>query len=329
MTVVVPCLNRAGFLRPTVESILAQDYPALECIVVDGGSIDGTVEILRGYGERLRWVSEPDGGHADAINKGWRMGSGEILAWLNADDLWEVPHAVSEAVEVLVAESDVDVVYGDCGLVDAEGNRAGMTYLHEWDLAYAVEACDHCIPQPAAFLRRRAVERAGWLDTAFVSKKDHELWLRIGLAGKILHHRVTLAHERACPGYMAERGDVTAAACVALTRKFYGLPGVPPALRRRERRALSNAHLRGMRYAAVDGGHWDVVVGYARRAARLDPTNTVSVLRQLKACLATGGAMPVRLRLLSGVLAALAIPYAAARPLRHRRSGRRPSVVLE
>ncbi|HEY3248887.1 MAG TPA: glycosyltransferase, partial [bacterium] len=98
MSVVVPCLNRAGYLAQTIDSILAQDYPHLECVVVDGGSTDGTVDLLRSYGEAVRWVSEPDRGHADAINKGWQMSRGTILAWLNADDVYVAVDAVSQIV---------------------------------------------------------------------------------------------------------------------------------------------------------------------------------------------------------------------------------------
>lgn len=278
VSVVIPCLNRAHWLVPTIESVLQQDNPDIECLVIDGGSTDGTVELLRRYDGRLRWISEPDQGHADAINKGWRMSRGEILAWLNADDLWAVPNAASQAVAYLQDHPDVDVVYGDCTQIDAAGHVVGMTYVREWDFAYAVEHCDHCIPQPAAFLRRRIVERVGWLDPTFISKKDHELWLRIGLIGTIRHLPIVLAHERACPGHWAQRGDITAAACVTLTEKIFTQPNFPVGLRSRRRYALANAYLRGARYAYRYGGHYGVALAYVARSVWLRPGNIAAVL---------------------------------------------------
>ncbi|MDQ2974278.1 MAG: glycosyltransferase [Acidobacteriota bacterium] len=283
VSVVIPCLNRAHFLIPTIESVLQQDYPHVECIVVDAGSTDETVDILKGYGDRIKWVSEPDNGHADAINKGWRMAGGEILAWLNADDVWVAPEAVSTAVQYLNAHQEVDVVYGDCGEIDVHGTVVGMSYLQEWDLEYAVEHCDHCIPQPAAFLRRRIVEKVGYLDTDFnLSKKDHELWLRIGLAGTIHYIPVLLAHARSCPGYMSQRGDITASACLDLTRKFFALPGVPEKIRKKERRAISNAYLKGLDYAFADGRHWFLAASYGIRAVRTDRSNAARVWARSK-----------------------------------------------
>lgn len=283
VSVVIPCLNRAHFLPPTIDSVLDQDYPNIECIVVDGASTDGSVDILKGYGDRIKWVSEPDEGHADAINKGWRMSQGDILAWLNADDVWAVPDAVGQALAYFRADPEADLVYGDCGAIDADGNLVGMSYLHEWELAYAVEHCDHCIPQPAAFLRRQILEKVGWLDTSFnYTKKDHELWLRIGLVGKIRHVPVLLAYARACPGYGAQRGDLAAEACVRLTRKFFALPGVPESIRKKRRRAISNAYLRGLNYAFSHGRHWRVIVTCALRAVLADPCNARRAWRRFK-----------------------------------------------
>lgn len=280
VSVVIPSLNRAHFLVPTIESVLQQAYPLIECIVVDAGSTDGTIEILKSYGDRIRWVSEPDNGQGDAINKGWQMSTGEILAWLNADDVWEVPHAVRRAVEYLRDHPEAHVVYGNCGEIDVNGNVVGLSYLHEWDLEYAVEYCDHCIPQPAAFIRRRCLEQVGWLDPGLL-KIDHELWLRIGLVGEIQYLPVLLAHARNHPGLSFD-GLKAAASCVQLTRKFFSLPNVPESLRQKKRRAISNAYLRGSAYAWEGGRHWSLMTAYTLRAILSDLSNTKRAVRHLK-----------------------------------------------
>src|SRR6266545_6693676 len=102
VSIITPSLNQAAFIAAAIESVLMQDYPSIEYIVVDGGSSDGTLEILKRYGDRVRWISEPDAGQSDAIDKGVRLTHGEILAWLNADDLY-LPRAVSAAVAALAA----------------------------------------------------------------------------------------------------------------------------------------------------------------------------------------------------------------------------------
>jgi glycosyltransferase involved in cell wall biosynthesis len=306
VSVVVPCLNRAHFLIPTIESILQQDYPNIECIVVDGGSTDDTIEILKRYGERIKWVSEPDNGHADAINKGWQMSNGEILAWLNADDVWKVPDAVSQAVKYLQIHPEVDVVYGNCGSIDEKGKVVGMSYLHEWKLEYAVEYCDHCIPQPAAFVRREILETVGWLDTAFRQKQDHDLWLRIGLDGNIQHLPILVAHARNTRGLSIEK--TAAPACIQVTRKFYSLPNVPPNLMRKKRRAFSNSYIRGMQYAFAGGNHWGIILRCAAKAAFTEPKNTVKVLRHLRGYLMTGAADDWRFYCVFIVLKLLSFP---------------------
>ena len=273
VSLVVPCLNRGRFLKPTIESMLRQDYPYVECTVIDGGSTDETIEVLRSYGDRIRWISEPDEGHADAINKGWKLSRGEILAWLNADDVWVVPDAARNAVTYLATHPDVDVIYGDCGAIDEEGNQVGLAYLHEWNLEYAVEFCDHCIPQPAAFIRKTILEKVGWLDTDFYQKKDHELWLRISLVGQIRHVPILLAQQRNTPGLSLD-AKTAAPACVQVTRKFFSLPGVPKTLLEKKRRALSNSYLRGSDYAWYHQRLWRIVFWYTWMAAVTDFSNS-------------------------------------------------------
>src|SRR4051794_35635564 len=117
VSIVTPCLNSAPYIERTIESVLAQDYPRIEYTVMDGGSTDGTLAVLERYGGRLRHVSAPDGGAADAINKGLARSQGSIVAWLNADDEY-LPGAVSLAVRELLGRPDAAVVYGEGVWID-------------------------------------------------------------------------------------------------------------------------------------------------------------------------------------------------------------------
>ncbi|MCW5982531.1 MAG: glycosyltransferase [Bryobacteraceae bacterium] len=166
----------AQYVEQTIQSVLRQDYPRIEYIVVDGGSTDGTLEILQRYEDRLRLVSGRDSGAADAVNKGFRLSRGEIFAYLNADDYY-LPGAVSCAVDALSAHPDVAVAYGDAEWVDDLGQTLGAYPTQAFD---ASELARHCfISQPAAFLRRWAFERAGMMDVRLHYTYDYDLWIRI------------------------------------------------------------------------------------------------------------------------------------------------------
>jgi len=275
VTIVVPCLNRAHYLAATIDSILQQDYGGIECIVVDGGSTDDTVSILEGYGDRIKWVSEPDDGHADAINKGWRMGRGEIVSWLNADDLYVVPDCVSRVVAYMQDNPEVDVVYGDYAGISKEGNVSSEVISpREWDLEYAVKYCLPIIMQPASFIRRRILEKVGWMD----ENDDHYLWLRIGLAGTIRYAPIHMAYVRRDPG-LSHRLYISESK-VELTRKFFELPGLPYPFTTEKfrRRALSNANLVAAIGIAVGSRKIALSLRYVIRALKRDPGNFLYVM---------------------------------------------------
>ena len=278
VSIVVPCLNRAHLLAPTLDSILQQDYPNLECFVVDGGSTDDTLDILRRYGNRIRWISERDHGHADAINKGWKMSHGEILAWLNADDCYVLPGAVREAVSSFQKHPEADLIYGDYVETDRNGNViSDVIKPSPWNLMAAVKYCRHIIPQPSSFMRRGILEKVGWLDPEFPNGKDHELWLRIGRVGSIKYIPVLLASARQCPGLTQ---DVSMAeAVVRLTKKFFSAPGLPPPFDSKSfrRRAMSNAYLTGGEHA-WRGRHLKTAFQCFIKAIKTDPLNAPYLL---------------------------------------------------
>jgi glycosyltransferase involved in cell wall biosynthesis len=176
VSVVTPTLQMSRFLRDTIESVLGQDYPRLEYLVMDGGSTDGTVDLLRGYGDRLRFVSEPDGGQADAVNRGFRATSGELFAFLNADDTY-LPGAVGEAVRGFLEHPEAAVVYGNGVHVDEQGEEIAPYPTQDFDPDALMRRCFIC--QPAAFVSRSALERVGLLDAGLQVSLDYDLWIRL------------------------------------------------------------------------------------------------------------------------------------------------------
>lgn len=159
-------------------SVLDQEYPHIEYIVVDGGSTDGSVELIKKYQERLAWwVSEPDKGQTDAINKGFAKAEGEILAWLNSDDTY-LPGAVAEAVAFLTEHSEYGMVYGDANLVDGEGQVIGKFPARQTDHQRLMNGYVH-IPQQATFFRASLWRAVGPLDPSFYFAMDYDLWVRL------------------------------------------------------------------------------------------------------------------------------------------------------
>ena len=180
ITVVTASYQQAGFLEETIRSVLLQGYSNLEYIIIDGGSTDGSVDIIRKYEKYLAyWVTEKDRGAADAIAKGFHRSSGNVLGWLNSDDTYEA-RAVSTAVEHLRQHPDHAMVYGDATHVDEQDAEIGpCAYVGPFDLDRLVHESDYIV-QPAAFFRRSAFEAVGGLDESLHWGMDYDLWLKLG-----------------------------------------------------------------------------------------------------------------------------------------------------
>ncbi|MGF9693067.1 glycosyltransferase [Rhizobium sp. 0TCS1.26] len=185
VSIVMPTRNHGHFIRASIDSVLSQDYENIELLVMDGASTDDTVEILRSYGDRIRWISEPDKGQADAINKGMELVDGEVLAYLNSDDIL-LPGAVETAVSYFNDHPECDMVYGNADYIDVDGNITGAYATANYSFERLMHDC--CVCQPAAFWKRRIVERIGPFDASLQTAMDYDYWLRMATSGGIIHH---------------------------------------------------------------------------------------------------------------------------------------------
>ncbi len=177
VSIITPSYNQGQYLEQTINSVLAQDYPNLEYIVIDGGSTDKSIEILMQYNDRLDfWVSEPDSGQADAINKGFKRATGEIVAWLNSDDLY-LPGTIRRAVGHLQDNPEVGLVHGDLRSINALGEHVNTIQYQQYQ-AQDLLAMD-IIGQPTVFMRKDVLDKAGHLSLDYKFLLDHHLWLRM------------------------------------------------------------------------------------------------------------------------------------------------------
>ena len=178
VSIVTPSFNQAKFLEETIRSVLDQDYPRIEYILIDGGSTDGSVEIIRKYAHRLAyWVSEKDRGQTDALNKGFAAATGNIFAWLNSDDTYQ-PGAIRSAVDFLTSHPRVGLVYGDLNFINERGEIVGKFPAAQTNLVRLRRGYVH-IPQPAAFFRADLWKKVGPLDPSFYFAMDYDLWVRL------------------------------------------------------------------------------------------------------------------------------------------------------
>jgi glycosyltransferase involved in cell wall biosynthesis len=182
VSIITPSYNQAKYISRTIRSVETQDYQNIEHIVIDGGSKDGTVEILKKH-PKLSWVSEKDSGQSNAINKGFRMARGEIVAWLNSDDTYE-QGAVSAAAEYLSAHPEVAMIYSRVNIIDENDREIGEHFILPYSNFIQVNIAN-CVPQQGAFFRKSALKKAGLVDERLHYVMDHELWIRIGKIGRI------------------------------------------------------------------------------------------------------------------------------------------------
>ena len=195
VSIITPSFNQAPYIEATMQSVFSQDHPRIEYMIVDGGSKDRTVEIIKKHEQKLAWwVSEKDKGQTDAINKGFARASGEILAWINSDDTYE-PGAVSAAVKYLQEHPEVGMVYGDCNFINESGRVIGKFNSAQTNYRLLRQGYAH-IPQQTMFFRADLWKQVGPLDPSFYFAMDYDLWTRIAAKTEIKYIPQTWANFR-------------------------------------------------------------------------------------------------------------------------------------
>jgi glycosyltransferase involved in cell wall biosynthesis len=185
VSIITPSYNQAKYLENTIQSIIAQGYPNIEYILIDGVSNDGSIEIIKKYSEYISWwISEKDNGQAEAINKGFIKAHGDIIAWVNSDDLL-LPNAINQAVDFLAQNPDIQMVYSNAITIDSEGRPLNKLQFGEWGLREFMRFQIIC--QPAVFMRRSILDHIGYLDPTYHYMLDHHLWLRIASNHQVKH----------------------------------------------------------------------------------------------------------------------------------------------
>lgn len=194
VSIITPSYNQGRYIEETIKSVMNQDYPDIEHIIVDGGSTDGTRDVLNRY-PHLKWISEPDEGQSDALNKGFKMSGGEIIGWLNSDDTY-VPNVIRRVVREFENDHELDMLYGDCNKIDENGRVIYKYDSPPFNLKRLITGCNSYIPQPSAFFRRRIFDRVGYLDKKLHFVMDQDLFIKIGMHGKVKKIDVPISNFR-------------------------------------------------------------------------------------------------------------------------------------
>ena len=280
VSIVTPSYNQAAFLEQTIRSVLEQDYPEIEYWVMDGGSQDGSVDIIRKYAGRLAgWVSEKDSGQADAINKGFARAAGDVIAWVNSDDYY-LPGTIRAVVETFQRNPACGLVYGDVISINGTGEPINLMRYQPWGLEGLMQF--HILGQPAVFMRRSVQMQAGMLDPTFHYMLDHHLWLRMAMRAPVMYVPEPWAAAR----YHAQAKNIAQAA--AFGAEAYRIldwmeaqPELAQLYRRNRRQAWAGAHLFNGRYLQDGGQIRAALASYFRSLAAYPPTGLKETRRIL------------------------------------------------
>ncbi len=252
VTIITPAYNRAAFLDETIHSVLSQDYPNIEYIVLDDGSTDNTRQVLEKYSGQLHWETHPNMGEARTVCKGFGMARGEIVCVVNSDDPL-LPGAVSAAVSVMRQRPEVLAVYSDWSEIGPNSELIKCVALPNYDI-FNMMLTFNVGMGPGTFIRHRAIQMVGMRDLQFRYAGDLEFWFRLALHGPLAHIPTVLATHRTHPdsASVSDRGARMAEELICMVKKIYTSPLLPVELRMRRSEVLGMAHHIATFYCGVD-----------------------------------------------------------------------------
>jgi len=252
VTIITPAYNRASFLEETVNSVLVQDYPYIEYIVLDDGSKDNTKEVMEKYRDRVHFESHPNMGETLTVNKGFAMARGEIICVINSDDPM-LSGAIRVGVQALQSNPEALAAYPDWDEIGPDSALIEHKQLPDYGIENMLVGFNVAMG-PGVFIRRSSIERYGMRDPQFKYVGDLEFWFRLALHGKLVHIPKALATHRVHPGAAstADRGARMADELVCMVHKIYSLNGVPSTIRRIRRQVLSGSHNIATYYCGSD-----------------------------------------------------------------------------
>ncbi len=290
VSIVTPSYNQCQFLEKTILSVLDQDYPSIEYIIIDDGSTDGSVEIIKKYERHLAyWESRPNRGQSDAINTGWKRAKGEILAYLNSDDVY-MPGAVSTVVEYLSQHPEIAIVYGDCMMITEDDEEISIYRAKPFNYRKVLEKGINPILQPSAFIRREVLSRVGYLDPDLYAAMDWDFWLRSAMYYKFAYIQKCLSgyrlHHDSKSVNPAKRLKA-ASDYIRIYNKLLSHPDFPEDLCRKRRRLMSRAYFIAAQ-AYYSGMEFGKARKYMLKAMLLFPF-TLGITQYLKLGLACLG----------------------------------------